>query len=202
MNCSCLTWNRNRILANEPDQYNKSNAKKIDSEFNDPRIPLTRKQKFVLIKNWKGIERDVTTAGIEMFLKMLAEHPEYYDLFKFRNIANTTKENQANDERLSAHGAAVMKFIGKAISQIENADEFFMLLEVNGKQHAYRGAFKPEMFWEMENPFLYSVKLILGERYTDNMDAIYKTVIQLILQRMEEACRTESMKIRNKNITM
>lgn len=51
----------------------------------------------------------------------------------------------------------------------------------------------------MENPFLYSVKLTLGERYTDNMDTIYKTVIQLILQRMEEACRTESMKIRNKN---
>ncbi|VDN87640.1 unnamed protein product [Brugia pahangi] len=53
---------------------------------------------------------------------------------------------------------------------------------------------------KMENPFLYSVKLILGERYTDNMDAIYKTVIQLILQRMEEACRTEVMKIRNKNV--
>lgn len=52
----------------------------------------------------------------------------------------------------------------------------------------------------METPFLYSVKLILGERYTDNMDAIYKTVIQLILQRMEEACRTESMEIRNRNI--
>lgn len=52
----------------------------------------------------------------------------------------------------------------------------------------------------MEDPFLYSVKLILGERYTAFMDAIYKTVIQLILQRMEEACRTESMKIQNMNI--
>lgn len=46
---------------------------------------------------------------------MLSEHPEYYEFFKFRNIANKTKENQINDERLSAHGAAVMKFIGKAI---------------------------------------------------------------------------------------
>lgn len=46
---------------------------------------------------------------------MLAEHPEYYEFFKFRNIANTAKENQASDERLSAHGAAVMKFIGKTI---------------------------------------------------------------------------------------
>uniref|UniRef100_A0AAF5PTY6 GLOBIN domain-containing protein n=1 Tax=Wuchereria bancrofti TaxID=6293 RepID=A0AAF5PTY6_WUCBA len=196
----CLCFGRNEIPVNVSDQYCKSNAKSANDEFNDSRIPLTRKQKFVLIKNWKGIERDVTTAGIEMFLKMLTENPEYYEFFNFRNIANTTKEKQASDERLSAHGAAVMKFIGKAISQIENADAFFMLLENNGKQHAHRGAFRPEMFWKMENPFLYSVKLILGERYTDNMDAIYKTVIQLILQRMEEACRTEAMKIRNKNV--
>ncbi|EJW79725.1 hypothetical protein WUBG_09366 [Wuchereria bancrofti] len=188
----CLCFGRNEIPVNVSDQYCKSNAKSANDEFNDSRIPLTRKQKFVLIKNWKGIERDVTTAGIEMFLKMLTENPEYYEFFNFRNIANTTKEKQASDERLSAHGAAVMKFIGKAISQIENADAFFMLLENNGKQHAHRGAFRPEMFW--------AIKLILGERYTDNMDAIYKTVIQLILQRMEEACRTEAMKIRNKNV--
>ncbi|VDK84428.1 unnamed protein product [Litomosoides sigmodontis] len=196
--CSCL--GRNKLPVNVTDQCNKSSGKPTDDEFNDSRIPLTRRQKFVLTKNWKGIERDVTNAGIEMFLKMLTEHPEYYEFFKFRNIANKAKEKQATDERLSAHGAAVMKFIGKVISQIENADTFFMLLEKNGQEHAHRGAFQPEMFWEMENPFLYSVKLILGERYTANMDAIYKTVIQLILQRMEEACRTESMKIQNKNI--
>ncbi|VDN27055.1 unnamed protein product [Gongylonema pulchrum] len=43
----------------------------------------------------------------------------------------------------------------------------------------------------MEEPFLYAVKLILGERYTDNMDVIYKTVIKLVLHELEEACRRE-----------
>lgn len=46
---------------------------------------------------------------------MLAEHPEYYQLFKFRNIANETKEEQVQDEQLRAHGGAVMKFLGQAI---------------------------------------------------------------------------------------
>ncbi|VBB27497.1 unnamed protein product [Acanthocheilonema viteae] len=113
MNCSCL--GRKRIPVNVSDQYHKSNIKSTSDELIDNRIPLTRKQKFILIKNWKGIERDVTTAGIEMFLKMLTQHPEYYEFFKFRNIANEAKENQVSDERLRAHGAAVMKFIGKAI---------------------------------------------------------------------------------------
>lgn len=38
-------------------------------EYDDPRIPLTKKQKFILTKNWKGIARDVTEAGANMFVK-------------------------------------------------------------------------------------------------------------------------------------
>ncbi|VDN06464.1 unnamed protein product [Thelazia callipaeda] len=203
MNCWRFGRSKTSVAASEESKKSENDSSvQNDHEFNDLRIPLTRKQKFVLIRNWKGIERDVTTAGIEMFLKMLADHPEYYELFQFRNIAGEAKENQASDERLSAHGAAVMKFIGQAISQVEDADAFFALLEANGMRHAHKRLFKPEMFWEMEQPFLYSVKLTLGERYTDNMDAVYKTIIQLILQRMEHACRTETMKMQNQNIRM
>ncbi|VDK81606.1 unnamed protein product [Litomosoides sigmodontis] len=35
----------------------------------EQRIPLTEKQKYVLIKNWKGIDREVTAAGTEMFIR-------------------------------------------------------------------------------------------------------------------------------------
>lgn len=51
---------------------------------------------------------------------MLTEHPEYYEFFKFRSIANKAKEKQATDERLSAHSASVMKFIGKVIRSFLN----------------------------------------------------------------------------------
>lgn len=68
MDCQC--FGRSKDPEGESDQQHKSsNTESSNNEFNDPRIPLTRKQKFVLIKNWKGIERDVTNAGIEMFLK-------------------------------------------------------------------------------------------------------------------------------------
>ncbi len=35
----------------------------------DPRIPLNARQKFVLIKNWKGISREATKTGANMFVK-------------------------------------------------------------------------------------------------------------------------------------
>lgn len=42
---------------------------------------------------------------------------------------------------------------------------------------------------KMEEPFLYAVKLTLEDRYTDNMDAVYRVVIKLILETMEKACQ-------------
>ncbi|OZC12121.1 hypothetical protein X798_00640 [Onchocerca flexuosa] len=91
MKCSCL--GRKEISAGGTVRYCKSSAKSTADEFENPRIPPTRKQKFVSIKNWKGIKRDVTNAGIEMFLKMLSEHLEFYESYKFRNTANAAKEN-------------------------------------------------------------------------------------------------------------
>ncbi len=36
----------------------------------------------------------------------------------------------------------------------------------------------------MEEPFLYAIKLTLDDRYTENMEQIYKIVIRLILETM------------------
>lgn len=44
-------------------------AQNSGAKDDNPRIPLTQKQKYVLKKNWKGIDREVIAAGVEMFLK-------------------------------------------------------------------------------------------------------------------------------------
>ena len=43
------------------------------------------------------------------------------------------------------------------------------------------------VFQRIEEPFLEAVKLTLADRYTDNMDAIYKVLIKFILQTMVNA---------------
>lgn len=56
----------------------------------------------------------------------------------------------------------------------------------------------------MEEPFLYAVKYILDERYTDNMDTIYRAIIRIMLKAMEDSCRDEvekSIKNNENNVT-
>lgn len=42
------------------------------------------------------------------------------------------------------------------------------------------------VFQNIRDPFLEAVKITLGDRYTDNMESIYKVAITFILQTMVE----------------
>ncbi|CAG9530967.1 unnamed protein product [Cercopithifilaria johnstoni] len=193
MLCRCFKFgaaNSSNATVTPAVKAQNSNAK--DNVIS--RIPLTEKQKFVLTKNWKGIDREVTEAGVEMFLKLFSLHPEYFELFPFHGIATSNEEKQRMDESLRAHGENVMKFIGQVISNIGNDEKFFQLIDENGRYHAHKKLFKPELFWMIEEPFLYSMKSILRERYTDNMCSIYKTVIKLILSELVKSCDDELRK--------
>lgn len=43
----------------------------------------------------------------------------------------------------------------------------------------------------MKEPFLEAVKITLGDRYTDNMETIYRTTITFILQTMSDGIQDE-----------
>ena len=44
----------------------------------------------------------------------------------------------------------------------------------------------------MEEPFLQALKIILADRYTDNMDVIYQLTIKFILSYLYKACKEAS----------
>ena len=46
----------------------------------------------------------------------------------------------------------------------------------------------------MEEPFLHAVKIVLGDRYTDSMDGIYKQVAHFILENLVQMCEKEHNK--------
>ncbi|MFH4977198.1 hypothetical protein AB6A40_003907 [Gnathostoma spinigerum] len=195
--CSGYTNQRTSNTLSSEAKHIKTNviSKNDEKSVDELRTALSKKQKYVLTKNWKGISRDVTTAGANMFVAMLSQHSEYFPMFCFHEISSQSPKNQLEDEDLRAHGTIVMEKLGEIISNIEDDHMFFKLLDEVGRDHAdfAKNGFRPHMFWEMERPFLYAVKLVLGDRYTDSMDHIYKIVIKVILERLEKACEDSLM---------
>lgn len=147
----------------------------------DPRLPLTAKQKYSMLASWKGISRAMESTGVYMFLKLFEEHAELLGLFeKFRELR--TKEDQVNSLELAEHANTVMNTLDEGIKGLDNLDAFFDYLHQVGASHRKIPGFKVDYFWKIEKPFLDAVKTTLGDRYTENVEAIYNITIKFIIE--------------------
>ncbi|XP_031341039.1 uncharacterized protein LOC116169153, partial [Photinus pyralis] len=113
--------------------------------------------------------------------RLFEEHNELLSLFnKFRELKN--KDQQINSLELAEHASTVMETIDEAIRTLDNIDSFLEYVHQVGASHRKVQGFKAEYFWKIEAPFLAAVKQTLGDRYTENVEAIYHITIKFILE--------------------
>lgn len=147
----------------------------------DSRLPLTAKQKYTMVASWKGISRAMETTGIDMFIKLFEEHSDLLNMFaKFKELR--TKEEQATSEELAEHANKVMNTLDEGIRGLDDLDTFFEFIHQVGASHRRIPGFKQEYFWRIEEPFLSAVENTLGDRYTQNVEGIYKLTIKFIIE--------------------
>ncbi|XP_041981233.1 neuroglobin-like [Aricia agestis] len=147
----------------------------------DPRLPLTAKQKYSMLASWKGISRAMEKTGICMFVKLFEENKDLLDMFeKFRQCR--TREEQISSMELAEHANNVMSTLDEGIKGLDDLDNFFQYIHQVGASHRRIPGFKVEYFWKIEAPFLAAVESTLGDRYTPNVENIYKITIKFILQ--------------------
>ncbi|XP_058835997.1 neuroglobin-like [Topomyia yanbarensis] len=164
----------------------------------DSRLPLTAKQKYTMVASWKGISRAMETTGIDMFIKLFEEHAELIDLFaKFKDLK--TKEEQAMSEELAEHANKVMTTLDEGIRGLDDMDTFFEFIHQVGASHRRIPGFKQEYFWKIEEPFLSAVSNTLGDRYTQNVEGIYKLTIKFIIENLIAGYETSANNNENVN---
>ncbi|CAD7088506.1 unnamed protein product [Hermetia illucens] len=114
-------------------------------------------------------------------LRLFEEHSDLLQLFsKFYDLK--TKEQQATSEDLAEHANKVMETLDEGIRGLDDLDTFFEYLHQIGASHRKIPGFKKEYFWNIEKPFLTAVESTLGDRYTENVQGIYKITIKFIIE--------------------
>ncbi|XP_055535672.1 neuroglobin-like [Wyeomyia smithii] len=164
----------------------------------DSRLPLTAKQKYTMVASWKGISRAMEPTGVNMFIKLFEEHSELLNLFtKFKELR--TKEEQATSEELQEHANKVMTTLDEGIRGLDDVDTFLDFLHQVGASHRRIPGFKQEYFWRIEEPFLSAVETTLGDRYTQNVEGIYKITIKFIIETLIAGFETSANNNENVN---
>ncbi|XP_005092314.1 neuroglobin isoform X1 [Aplysia californica] len=156
----------------------------------DPRLPFNKQQIFKLLQSWRGIKRNMSEAGVEMFAQLFKTSSHLQTMFQgFKDIRSD--DELRSNEALEYHATLVMTTLDDAITHIDNYDFVKQLLSKTGASHVKFAGFKSTNFLAIKEPFLEAVRVTLGDRYTENMQNIYTIAIIFILetlkQGMEEA---------------
>ncbi|KRZ97328.1 Cytoglobin-1 [Trichinella sp. T8] len=158
----------------------------------DERIPLTPRECFLLIQNWRAISRKMVDTGIRTFIKLFSNNADLLELFPTVKQEIQSNPESFDTEILEYHAQRVMSVLDQAIHLIGDADSFFNLLHLYADYHAKKQLFSPDFFWEIEPALVDSIKETLGDRYTENMANIYPKVFKLILSTLVQFCREAS----------
>ncbi|BFZ11641.1 hypothetical protein BsWGS_14680 [Bradybaena similaris] len=152
----------------------------------DARLPLTAMQIFKLKKNWKGVKRRLDDTGVEMLIRLFRLEPSTQA--QFRDIRHLeTEEKLRNSEDMEKHGGKMMASLDDIVNNIENVDNALDKISQLAQQHREFPGFTADQFMLMEQPFLDAMRIILDDRYTDNMDTIYRILIKFILEHLVKA---------------
>ncbi|XP_011059260.1 PREDICTED: neuroglobin-like [Acromyrmex echinatior] len=147
----------------------------------DPRLPLTARQKFTVIASWKAVSRALEPTGIYMFIRLFEENAELLNMFtKFRD--QKTKEQQSTSMELAEHAKTVMTTLDEGIKSLDDMDAFLTYLHEVGASHTKIPGFNRQYFWKIEKPFLDAVERTLEDRYSENVENIYKLTIKFIIE--------------------
>ncbi|CDW55819.1 Globin domain containing protein [Trichuris trichiura] len=153
----------------------------------DPRIPLTPKQCFLLIQNWRAIKRRILDTGIRMFIKLFQNNEDLMTFFPKVKVDEAT--HTYNTEVLESHAEKVMGVLDQAVHLVGDANNLLNLVNEYAEYHAKKQNFQPTFFLKIAPALLEAIKETLGDSYTENMANIYNTFFQLLIGTLVANCQ-------------
>ncbi|KAL8613617.1 hypothetical protein ACOMHN_022036 [Nucella lapillus] len=149
------------------------------------KLGVSAKDLFRFRRSWKAIRRKMEDTGVEMFVRLFKYNQDLKGMFtRFEHLK--TEDELRTNEALENHATLVMMTLDDVITHIDNFDYVDELLRKTAATHTRLKGFSSELFWKIQDPFLGAVKITLGDRYTENMEAIYKVALTFVLQTMME----------------
>ncbi|XP_033734278.1 neuroglobin-like [Pecten maximus] len=171
-------------LVNDISMENISRNTSHSEEQLEKQLDLSKRQKFLILKSWKGISREIKTTAVNMFSRLFETNEELKPYFVDVSKCPTISDIRTSS-KLEGHAVMVMNIIDDAMSNFDDITSIEGLLLNVGESHRKFSWFKSNYFWKLEEPFLLAVRETLGDRYTSNMETTYMKAIHFILSLLE-----------------
>ncbi|CAG0879566.1 unnamed protein product [Darwinula stevensoni] len=112
---------------------------------------------------------------------LFVDHCELLNQFeKFQGLE--AQDEQAERMELADHARNAIATLDNGIKSLDDLDVFFQYLHAVGETHARIPGFEKGNFRKIKGPFLCAVRETLQERYTPNIEAIYRVTIDFLIE--------------------
>jgi len=109
------------------------------------KLKLTAADKSMLRLSWSAwTAGDATQRGFDLFCRMFKDHPETQNLFSFASGAAQQMQTSA---KLLFHVSRVIRYIGKAVDNVDHLEDVVPLLRSAGGRHGKRGYNVPAAYF-------------------------------------------------------
>ncbi|KAI0223325.1 hypothetical protein LSAT2_025452 [Lamellibrachia satsuma] len=174
--CGVADIRRDSILST-PAIHVPSSAAKYKTNVT---FPLNEKEVFTVMRHWHNISRNMVDAGVVMFKRLFDTRQDVKTMFeKFRTI---DQDEQYINDSLENHALLVMDAIDEAISNLDDEPDVVEMLLCNGESHRRFENFSSDAFWAIEDPFIFAVQNVLGDKATPTTINMFRRTIVYILR--------------------
>ncbi|XP_023332938.1 neuroglobin [Eurytemora carolleeae] len=157
-----------------------------EAEEDIPIFGLKKRQRYLLRSSWRGINRELKKTGNLILNKLLAENPSLLNLFPKYEHLNTERDRN-NDEAFQEEVERAMDRLDEAMADIqEDPKKLEKSFTDIGKSLKSIQGFSPQYLQMLEGAFLDSIRSILEDRYTPQMETIYSILISNIIKYLSE----------------
>ncbi|XP_076127910.1 cytoglobin-2-like [Alosa pseudoharengus] len=156
----------------------------VDTSEEIALVNLTDSQKEIIKESWSSIQRDITRAGIILFVRLFESHPECKEVFfEFREVDDV--EMLRVNKELRAHGLRVMSFIEKSVARLDEPERLEMLaFDLGRKHYNYRAI--PKYFMYVMPEFIRAIQPILKGGLTPELEDAWKALFLYLTGMMRQ----------------
>lgn len=147
-------------------------------------VKLTESQKNMIKTSWGSIQKDITRAGIIIFVRLFESHPECKEaFFEFRGVDDI--EMLRVNKELRAHGLRVMSFIEKSVARLHEPERLEKLAFDLGRKHYTYNAI-PKYFMYVMPEFIRAIQPILKDGLTPELEEAWKGLFLYLTGTMKQ----------------
>ncbi|ESN92082.1 hypothetical protein HELRODRAFT_181863 [Helobdella robusta] len=147
-----------------------------------------------VINNTAHVTSQIITSRLSYVITgtLLQSNPLVKNTFeKFRQM--DPMSDFTDSSVFSTHAMVVMSAFEDIFDNLDDSEIVKDILE-QGKSHGkFSEDFAPETFWAIEEPFMSSMKDILGRKMSSQLEKIYKKTIKFILSVLIKGLRDATM---------